>query len=499
MIYKFITDNNDNYIVIVIGAPDSDEEPEDHDKDHDNGEKLHLWRKRNQETRRNKMLQAMLRLPTSDKRKYVPDEKDEELIRKMLISPLLKSSTKWTTYGKGEQQVVKDMVEQGIIPSTKNTNAKLAAFSRTAGHYSLYFKVFLGLYQENLIDNNMGDSLFNGKLQIWQFLDFKGPHYIPLPQSVKQLLDKMDGGNQKKFAFGGILQFLDSVYEWLSTPEGFQVFKSTRTTKQMDLSDAEMSAVAEDEIIRRKTLISQTKEYINLNKPYGVFQGEVNFDAQRRRVFSEEFEGVKIPDPVEVIPKYLNHKKTKEMYSKMEQWADQGYIPTKKQMADLSKNFIKTIMCKNSHRVEVYGSAFTRALFFKAKADGLAAFPYQQVTGSKLDINNPTVSNKIYSTMDDGQQFYAREFPHQRDPNDPDDIMAGAEPGASEEARQKWETFAGYTVKILLHKTGPRYPCWIYFSQIDFVSIIKRVSSRIYFKCIFQLDLLHFLSRGTDV
>ena len=37
MIYQFISDNNDNYI-IGIGAPDSDEEPEDHDKVHDNGE-----------------------------------------------------------------------------------------------------------------------------------------------------------------------------------------------------------------------------------------------------------------------------------------------------------------------------------------------------------------------------------------------------------------------------------------------------------------------------
>ena len=154
------------------------------------------------------MLQAMLRLPTSDKRKYVPDQRDEELIRKMLISPLLKSSTKWTTYGKGEQQVVKDMVEQGIIPSTKNTNAKLAAFSRTACHYSQYFKVFLGLYQENLIDNNMGDSLFNGKLQIWQFLDFKGPHYIPLPNLSRNCWIRWMGVTRRSLPLVGFCSFL---------------------------------------------------------------------------------------------------------------------------------------------------------------------------------------------------------------------------------------------------------------------------------------------------
>ena len=90
------------------------------------------------------------------------------------------------------------------------------------------------------------------------------------------------------FAFGGYLQFLNSIYEFLTTQEGKNRFQNRRTRGQEDFNTQEMMLASRDEIMREETSIEEIKTYLKLNKPYGVFHGEISFDASLRRVFAEE-------------------------------------------------------------------------------------------------------------------------------------------------------------------------------------------------------------------
>ena len=102
----------------------------------------------------------------------------------------------------------------------------------------------------------------------------------------------------------------------------------------------------------------------------------------------------------------------------------------------------------------------------QARTAGLAAYPYQLIKGSKLDPSNPQVVKNTHSTPDGREQFYVRD-PHRPDHNDPADILVGEGQEATDQAWQQWQLLAGYAVRVDEHKTGAKYPCWIWLSQIN--------------------------------
>lgn len=45
--------------------------------------------------------------------------------------------------------------------------------------------------------------------------------------------------------------------------------------------------------------------------------------------------------------------------------------------------------------------------------------------------------------------------------------MVGDGQEVTDQAWQQWQLLAGYAVRVDKHKTGAKYPCWIWLSQID--------------------------------
>jgi hypothetical protein len=67
------------------------------------------------------------------------------------------------------------------------------------------------------------------------------------------------------FAFGGYLQFLNSIYEWLTTQKGKNQLQNRKSRGQEDFSIQEMMLASRDEIIREKTSIEQIKTYLKVS------------------------------------------------------------------------------------------------------------------------------------------------------------------------------------------------------------------------------------------
>ena len=122
-------------------------------------------------------------------------------------------------------------------------------------------------------------------------------------------------------------------------------------------------------------------------------------------------------------------------------------------MVQLSIELVKRLHCKNGHRIRIFGM-FTRGMWFAANKKGAAAYPYQ--APGQTDSTNKFTSHKD----DEGLELLMIQDPHKMDMSD-----------ASKEDKELLELLQGIAVKIVLHKTGKNYPCWLWFSQFDQVYI----------------------------
>ena len=68
-----------------------------------------------------------------------------------------------------------------------------------------------------------------------------------------------------------------------------------------------------------------------------------------------------------------------------------------------------------------------------------------------------------------GSRIYTRPDPYTYDQNDPNDPRR----------KPEWELMQGIAVKILHHKTGAKYPMWLWFSQVQtlYLRMYEEISS----------------------
>ena len=161
---------------IIAGPPDTDDEEGDHKTDRMIG-------RGNQKALRFKLEEAKSQTLIINIMVYVPDERDQVLLKQWVVGPICKKSAKWKKFGRAEKDKVKAMVMEGILPTQKN-RAKYAVFATTAHLYLSHLKVLLGLIQGEYYINGQEEDLVEGRLQLWQFCDFKGDKHLKLPTQI---------------------------------------------------------------------------------------------------------------------------------------------------------------------------------------------------------------------------------------------------------------------------------------------------------------------------
>ena len=216
--------------------------------------------------------------------------------------------------------------------------------------------------------------------------------------------------------------------------------------------------------------IETVRNLLKANKPFSRIGGEVRSEQAEKEKFRTEIEGFVMPEAVEAIPKYLSRETTRTFYRELVELASNSTVVTKKQMGSITRKIITRFASKLPHRIQIWG-LLERSHWYIAKNAGPASYPYQSVEQSKMDPKNPAVQSSLFTT-EDGASFFANPDPHRRnvlDPEDPSMTPEEMRSGDQEKAAQ-WSLLQGIAARITNHKTGQRYPCWVWFSQIDQVS-----------------------------
>ena len=100
---------------------------------------------------------------------------------------------------------------------------------------------------------------------------------------------------------------------------------------------------------------------------------------------------------------------------------------SKKQMLDLSREFVKRLHVKNAHRVQIWGK-FSRGHYVDALLKGPARFPY---------LNADSTEGELFKNRDD------KEFRVLKDPH-----MVNMD-NTSKEKQEEWDLLQGNAAKIV--------------------------------------------------
>ena len=210
----------DPYEVLEELEGQSDDDTEDEDDDDD---------EIRQNRRRNKgqlleEIQGQLVVSVTRPSIYVPDQEDQELIKKYIISPIMQDGKLFTKFGDQAPDVVIQLVMAGELPR-RASKIQTSLITMTPHLYSRGLVDLLGLVQEEILEAGGGDNLLvGGKLKLSQYFDFKGETFLDLPENILPLLYKMPSPNKRTHALSGFLHLLDSLDKYASSPAAFQKF-----------------------------------------------------------------------------------------------------------------------------------------------------------------------------------------------------------------------------------------------------------------------------------
>ena len=86
--------------------------------------------------------------------------------------------------------------------------SKRTTLTRTLTLYLKRIKIFMVLYEEEVVANDPY-SLLDRKLHIYQFFDYKHPHFLELPRTLHTSLRSP---NIKQLMFSGFCQLVDYLF-----------------------------------------------------------------------------------------------------------------------------------------------------------------------------------------------------------------------------------------------------------------------------------------------
>lgn len=380
--------------------------------------------------------------PTFNAIVWETDELDEAYLRSFLIAPVCKKSGNWMKFGRKEQDEIRQAVLDGTI-----LDKKLGNIAETPRVYLKGLKDFMGLYQEELLAT-FPESLVEGKLHLWQFFKFKQVHFLEVPQAIGHLLDKIESPAMRGHAFSGWRQLLESLYTFLSSSEAQSLFLK-RTRVEYDMSEVDLRAEARVQRDQEMTHVKRTIDLLGIGRNYGTFKKEREGMAEEKAEFRSKFEGYHVPDAATAIPKYLSHPNTRKFLEEMVDLATRKVVVKPNKMVQVTHNYVEIVHLKNGHRFEAF-KRFTRGQWHAAVRDGPAQYPYQGV--DEEDVANPST---VYKD-EDGKRFRVMENPHRIDMSN-----------ATKDELEEWDLLSGIAAKIQWHKTGSKYPLWLWFSQFD--------------------------------
>ena len=221
-----------------------------------------------------------------------------EMIGQFIVKPSIKSSTKWNRFKNDAPKEVWDMVMKGELPKGK----KVAAWKNIASTPTMYvdgMRKLLGQLQKELQESDvMRARLDDGKLHMWQLLEFHKEKHIEFPEDVMPLIEKIQSPNMQKFAFSGYKQLLESTIKWLASIEGGVPMFTIKTKRVEGMTEEEYqekfredSVKSRDNRLRESRFLTQILNNMKTNKPWATFDGDIEYWKEQKTNYLSSYAG----------------------------------------------------------------------------------------------------------------------------------------------------------------------------------------------------------------
>ena len=209
-------------------------------------------------------------------------EKCEHVMSQMVVRPLIEGSSRWNRMKMEAPEELLDMVMKGKLPRAGKKWKKLwKDICTTPILYATGLRKFLGKLQQVLqqspIYRNMLD---NGRLHLYQLLEFTKGNCIPFPELPMKYVEKITSSHMQKNAWCGYRQLVDSTMLWLSDIEGGKE-RFYIETKRMEGEDEKSYQErvtdnwykSEDRRMRVSNNLQTILQNMQKNKPWARMEG----------------------------------------------------------------------------------------------------------------------------------------------------------------------------------------------------------------------------------
>ena len=403
-------------------------------------------RKLNKKNER-ELMHNQVRQPFLDNSKWNPDEDDIKYTKKYVTREALMNSGKWKSFHSNFPLEIQEMVEAGELP-TNDEDYKYVA--KTGKLYQDAFKRLMGLVQKELREKNP-ENLDNNNLHIRQFFAINQSTFLRLPD-IGDLLCQFSSSSVKQHALESYCYLVKGVMKWASTSEeATRLFALPQSEEENLWSKIKMdyNGVKRQEafITRQSNLLETMKIY----KPHSAFKGDRAGESNVFQKAMKELENKDIPDPMVVVPKFLEHPDSRATESLLLESAEKAFIVADNELDSFGSYLFQRYVSIMGNRTDLLRN-MTWQEFWLADAKGFTAYPFQKISEN---------SNRSYTGQDNDPNAYVRKNLYGPDENDPNDMFThnGDDP--------IWQAVRGIVLETDLHKTGPTYKGYIFLGVMD--------------------------------
>ena len=447
--------------------PDTDDESDDDDN-------IRIARRQNRGIFREKMREVNKKDGNTWSSPDVWDcqcEKCQWVMSQLIVRPRIEMSTRWNSLKNEAPPEVKEMVKSGKLPREGTKFKKQwKDIATTPILYAKGLRYFLAQYQKELQQSRANrEKLDNGMLHIWQMLEFQEWNQISFPENPMPLVEKIASPSMQKMAWCGYKQLVDSSILWLSKLEAVDKF-FIETTRMDGEEDKEyFTRVKENEVKAKDTRLKEGDylrrivDDMKKDKPWAKMEGTAAWRKEQKERFAMEFSGQAEVDS-NCVTRYLNHPLVINFFDELLEIASQEEVVSGHKMVNITKQLLPITHIKQAHREEIW-KKMTLRHWNDAVTGPDCAYPY--VDPRDVDMEVARHRGRVHvghrAGFLDNEEIYVREDLHSPDPLVQDDPLR---PGQEGDNR---ELLLGKATVVNEHKTGRKYPAYIWFSQYDVV------------------------------
>lgn len=209
------------------------------------------------------------------------------------------------------------------------------------------------------------------------------------------------------------------------------------------------------------------------DKPWAKMEGTAVWFKEQKEKFDIEFGGQGEVDS-SCVTRFLNHPLVIGFFDNLIDLASKGEVVKGGEMVNITDKMLPITHIKQAHREEIW-KKFTLGHYNNAVKGPDKAYPY--VDASQVDMDAARQTGRVHlghrEGFQDGEEVYIRDLENP-DPLVRDDPLA---PGQEDNR----ELLVGKCTVVEQHKTGRKYPAYIWFSQYDVVYLRAYESIRFKF------------------